>query len=86
MSEHILTVMVCRCKCRQSLTARVRYQAAPDLQKAHLLFVRYYAAAPDQQLSTKWREQDLEFSHLVWEESAQQVWDSHASVLCCGAW
>ncbi len=34
-------------------TTRVCYQPAPDLQEAHLLFVRYYIAAPDQQLSVK---------------------------------
>ncbi len=35
-------------------TTRVLYQHAPDLeQEANLLFVRYYIAAPDQQLSRK---------------------------------
>ncbi len=34
-------------------TTRVCYQPARDLQKAHLLFVRYYIAAPEQQLSKK---------------------------------
>jgi len=41
-------------------TTRVLYQHAPDLeQEANLLFVRYYIAAPDQQLSKEQREQDL---------------------------
>ena len=50
---------------------RVRYQHAPDLEEeANVLFVRCYIAAPDQQLSTEQREQDLTLCHLVWEESA----------------
>ncbi len=52
-------------------TTRVRYQHAPDLEEeANLLFVRYYIAVPDQQLSKEQREQHLTLRHLVWEQSA----------------
>ncbi len=67
-------------------TTRVCYQHAPELEEeAKLLSVRYYIAATDQQLLKEQREQDLTLRHLVWEESAQQVQDSHASVFGCGA-
>ncbi len=50
-------------------TTRVRYQHAPDLEEeANLLFVRYYIAVPDQQLSKEQREQHLTLRHLVWEQ------------------
>ena len=50
---------------------RVRYQHAPDLEEeASPLFVRYYTAAPDQQLSEEQREQNLTLCRLVQEESA----------------
>ena len=52
-------------------STRVRYQHALDIEEeVSLLFVRYYNAAPDQQLSKEQREQDLTLRHLVWEESA----------------
>ena len=52
-------------------TTRVRYQRAPDLEEeAHLLFVRYYIAVADQQVSEEQREQDFTLHHLIWEQSA----------------
>ena len=40
--ENILTVVVCRCKCFS------QQGPASDLQEAHLLFVRYYIAVPEE--------------------------------------
>ena len=63
----VLTTVVCRYNAFQT---RVHYQHARDVeQEASLLFIHYYIAAPDQQLSKEQREQDPASRRLVWEQS-----------------